>query len=129
MQELAFVLTGGYYAAKHAQDIRDATKKLKQKTEDMRALYSSIEKEESESIANYKQNFFLIYEQIVQINAQIKDSKNKFRDVMRSMQIGAVIIISVVVFLLILKQYDLLGPLMEILLWPFKQIKNLFNKN
>ena len=99
-------------------DINDKmNEKLKKANNDIIDL-TQEEKDEYESLIRQYQN----------LHNNINDTKIEFSSNLRKIQINGIFFIVIVFFLLILKQFNLLDPLIYVILYPFTYIFSFFTK-
>jgi hypothetical protein len=116
----------GYEAGTSVCDIQKKTIDLQNKTAEMKTQFQDILNNAIIQTAEINKFFDNSYNEIDRLNSELNVHKKEYRDSMRKIQIVGVFLISYVFLLLVLKEFDLFQPLFEILLWPFKQILNLF---
>jgi hypothetical protein len=128
LNEIGFLFFGGLKASQNVCKIRDQTRQLKIKTAELKAKYMSLANNIASLDETFKTEYWAKYDEINTLTAQIDVTRDTFKGMLLSMQIGGVLLITFIFLLLVLKQFDLIGPIVEILTWPFRQIINLFKK-
>jgi peptidoglycan hydrolase CwlO-like protein len=116
----------GVQAGKSQCNIQKNTIELQKKTAEMKTQFQDLLKNAIIQTNEINKFFDDTYSEIDRLNSELNVHKKEYRDNMRNIQIAGIFLVSFVFLLLVLKEFDLMQPIWEILVWPFKQILNLF---
>lgn len=108
----------GYQSDKSASALRSHIAEVKQETQDWKDKYNKILDVDYSLDANMVQGIKDTLDNYSKLQARISIERANYSNQYRQLQIVGIIFIVVIFFLLLLKQFGLLGPLWDILTYP-----------
>jgi len=112
----------GLAAGCHASQMRKNAKELADKVEEMKQKWNAVMKSEGKVTSQLSDEYVKILDTINTIQAKIKINHQDFQKNFKTVQYTGVVFIIIIFFLLLLKQYKLLGPLFSLIFYPFTYV-------
>ena len=112
-------LFAGAEAAAKASCLRAQAEDLKKKAADYKNQWNSLAAGQKEWDELLKDQTFQYLDEMNKISAQMRLMRASFQRSYKQIQYIGIIFVTTIFFLLLLKTFGLLGPLGQVLAWPF----------
>ena len=112
-------ISSGAMAAAQAACLRAQAKVLQEQAQKYKEEWSTLAQAKLQIEAGAEANSFQILDQMNTISAQMRLMRNAYQKSFKQVQYIGIICVTIIFFLLLLKTFNLLGPIGEILAWPF----------
>jgi hypothetical protein len=116
------ILSAGIEAQAGADGIRKHTRDLINQTTKMKTKWDSVFQKSGAIDTDLFNEIVAIKENMSKTTAQLKEADKQYQKNYRLIQMTGVIVIIVIFFLFVLKQFDLFEPIKDIFIWPFQTI-------